>query len=86
MAFVTVKAHAEASPDLANRLAAHVADDIGRFARPDEVRFCSALPKTRSGKIIRRLLKALAAGEEPEGDVTTLEDPGVLAAPAGSER
>jgi acetyl-CoA synthetase len=83
VAFVTVKEHTEASDDLAARLCEHVAADIGRFARPEEVRFAPLLPKTRSGKIMRRILKALAAGQTPEGDVTTLEDPSVLAALKG---
>ena len=80
VAFVTLKEHASSSPELAHQLSEQVATDIGRFARPEEVRFAPLLPKTRSGKIMRRILKALAAGQVPEGDVTTLEDPGVLSA------
>jgi acetyl-CoA synthetase len=83
VAFVTVKSHAEATPELAARLCEHVAADIGRFAKPEEVRFAPVLPKTRSGKIMRRILKALAAGTTPDGDVTTLEDPSVIAALKG---
>ena len=52
--------------------------EIGPIARPDEIRFTDALPKTRSGKIMRRILRALAAGEEVSGDTSTLEDRSVL--------
>ena len=58
---------------------------IGAIARPDDVRFAEALPKTRSGKIMRRLLKEIAAGGQVTGDTTTLEDLSVLAALKGSE-
>lgn len=57
--------------------------EIGKFARPASVRFADAVPKTRSGKIMRRLLAELASGKEPAGDVTTLEDISVLAALRG---
>jgi acetyl-CoA synthetase len=57
----------------------HVAKDIGAIARPDVIRFTNALPKTRSGKIMRRLLRDVAAGKEVTQDTTTLEDFGVLA-------
>jgi len=60
-------------------LADHVGKEIGKFAKPDEVRFADALPKTRSGKIMRRLLKDVAAGREATGDTSTLEDLSVLA-------
>ena len=60
-------------------LRAHVAKEIGALARPDEIRFTDALPKTRSGKIMRRLLRDVAAGVESTGDTTTLEDLTVLA-------
>ena len=60
-------------------LAEHVANEIGKFARPDAVRFADSLPKTRSGKIMRRLLKDIAAGRETKGDISTLEDLNVLA-------
>jgi acetyl-CoA synthetase len=53
--------------------------EIGAFARPDDIRFSDALPKTRSGKIMRRLLRDIAAGKETLGDTTTLEDYAVLA-------
>jgi acetyl-CoA synthetase len=79
VAFVTVKGHVTVSDALKHELAEHVAGEIGRFARPDALRFAEALPKTRSGKIMRRLLKEIAAGKSPTGDTTTLEDFSVLA-------
>jgi acetyl-CoA synthetase len=57
----------------------HVAKEIGPVARPDDSRFTDALPKTRSGKIMRRLLRDIAAGRATVGDTTTLEDYSVLA-------
>ena len=76
--FVTVK---EATPneELRQDLKQHVRKEIGALAQPDDVRFTNALPKTRSGKIMRRLLKDIAAGKETVGDTTTLEDYSVLA-------
>jgi len=59
-------------------LRAWVADQIGPIAKPDEIRFGDNLPKTRSGKIMRRLLRGLAKGEPPQGDVSTLENPSIL--------
>jgi acetyl-CoA synthetase len=56
-----------------------VAEEIGAIAKPDQVRFTDALPKTRSGKIMRRLLKELATSGEVKGDTTTLEDFSVIA-------
>jgi len=56
-----------------------VVKEIGALARPDDIRFTEALPKTRSGKIMRRLLRDVAAGRESTGDTTTLEDLNVLA-------
>jgi len=85
VAFVTLKSTVEASPELEKELAAHVGNEIGKFARPAAVRFADALPKTRSGKIMRRLLAELAAGKEPAGDVTTLEDVSVLATLRGKD-
>ena len=66
-------------------LRAHVAKEIGSFARPDDIRFTDALPKTRSGKIMRRLLRDIASGKESVGDTTTLEDYSVLAKLRGDE-
>ncbi len=77
--FVTVKPGQHPNSDLASRLGEHVANEIGKFARPDQIRFADALPKTRSGKIMRRLLKDVAAGRESTGDTSTLEDLAVLA-------
>jgi len=78
VAFVTLKQGQSPSAELQEELRQRVADEIGKFARPEEVRFADALPKTRSGKIMRRLLNDLASGR-PTGDVTTLEDISVLA-------
>ncbi|MCI0574345.1 MAG: acetate--CoA ligase [Myxococcaceae bacterium] len=80
VAFVTVKKGVEVTPQLEAQLCTHVTKEIGAIARPDVIRFAEALPKTRSGKIMRRLLRDVAAGKESTGDVTTLEDLNVLAA------
>jgi acetyl-CoA synthetase len=77
--FVTVKQGQKAGNELKDALAAHIDKEIGKFARPDVIRFTDSLPKTRSGKIMRRLLKEIAAGSETKGDTTTLEDLSVLA-------
>jgi acetyl-CoA synthetase len=79
VAFVTLKSGIEATTNLKNELRDHVGAHIGAIAKPDDVRFAEALPKTRSGKIMRRLLKEIASGTEVTGDTTTLEDFGVLA-------
>jgi len=73
VAFVTLEGSAEGSTDLEAELKDHVVRQIGAIARPEEVRFTPGLPKTRSGKIMRRLLKDVAEGREL-GDATTLED------------
>jgi len=78
VAFVTLKTGQTASPELAKELKAHVVKVIGAIARPDEIRLTDALPKTRSGKIMRRLLRQVASGEEIKGDTSTLEDRGVV--------
>ena len=85
VAFVTLKTGVEASDALKSELRAHVGKHIGAIAKPDEVRFAEALPKTRSGKIMRRLLKEIASGAKVSGDTTTLEDFNVLAKLAQSE-
>ena len=79
VAFVTLKGNASPSAGLKTELRDHVGVHIGTIAKPDEVRFAEALPKTRSGKIMRRLLKEIASGKSVTGDTTTLEDFGVLA-------
>ena len=78
VAFVTPKLGFIADDALAAELREHVAREIGALARPEEVRFAEALPKTRSGKIMRRLLREIASGSTSRGDTTTLEDQGVL--------
>jgi acetyl-CoA synthetase len=78
-AFVTLEAGQQPSEELRAALKQHVGKEIGAFARPDDIRFTDALPKTRSGKIMRRLLRDIAAGKETLGDTTTLEDYAVLA-------
>jgi acetyl-CoA synthetase len=79
VAFVTLKGSATPSAGLKTELRDHVGVHIGAIAKPDEVRFAEALPKTRSGKIMRRLLKEIAGGKTVTGDTTTLEDFSVLA-------
>ena len=79
VAFVTVKGGITPNAALREELRNHVAKEIGPVAKPDDIRFAEALPKTRSGKIMRRFLKQIAAGGEIKGDSTTLEDFNVLA-------
>jgi acetyl-CoA synthetase len=78
VAFVTLEGSRDGTAELENILKQHVVKEIGAIARPSEIRFTDALPKTRSGKIVRRLLRSLAAGEEIVGDTSTLEDRSVL--------
>jgi len=78
-AFVTLGQGNPPSDALKLELRQHVEKEIGALARPEEIRFTDSLPKTRSGKIMRRLLKDIAAGRESTGDTTTLEDFSVLA-------
>ncbi|MCH6546987.1 MAG: acetate--CoA ligase [Gemmatimonadetes bacterium] len=78
-AFVTLRAGTNSDEALKTTLGRHVVTEIGAIARPDQIRFTDALPKTRSGKIMRRLLRDIAAGKAEVGDTTTLEDYGVLA-------
>jgi acetyl-CoA synthetase len=77
-AFVTVKEGVKATPELADELKEHVVRKIGAIARPDQILFAADLPKTRSGKIMRRLLRDIAEGKAL-GDTTTLADPAVVA-------
>jgi acetyl-CoA synthetase len=78
-AFVTLESGYKPSKELKEELRAWVAKEIGALARPDDIRFTDALPKTRSGKIMRRLLRELATAGEIKGDTTTLEDLQVIA-------
>jgi acetyl-CoA synthetase len=77
-AFVTLKAGIAAKDELKDELKRHVAKKIGALARPDDILFSADLPKTRSGKIMRRLLRDIAEGRAL-GDTTTLADPTVVA-------
>lgn len=77
-AFVTLENTHPPSDDLKAELKQHVVNEIGVIARPGEIRFADALPKTRSGKIIRRFLRNLASGEDIAGDASTMEDQSVL--------
>ena len=79
VAFVTLKGGVATDGNLREELRQHVGKEIGPVAKPDDIRFAEALPKTRSGKIMRRLLKQIAAGGEVKGDTTTLEDLSVIA-------
>jgi len=76
---VTLEHGHSVSEELKQEVRQWVAKEIGALARPDDVRFTDALPKTRSGKIMRRLLRELAETGEVKGDTTTLEDFGVIA-------
>ncbi|MGZ4732191.1 MAG: AMP-binding enzyme, partial [Terriglobales bacterium] len=78
-AFVTLEHGNEPTDALKEELKKWVVKEIGALARPDDIRFSDTLPKTRSGKIMRRLLRELASSGEVKGDTTTLEDFGVIA-------
>ncbi|HLC96551.1 MAG TPA: acetate--CoA ligase [Candidatus Nanoarchaeia archaeon] len=78
-AFVTLKKGVKKSPSLVDELRMHVAKEIGPIAKPDKIQFADMLPKTRSGKIMRRILKAIAEGKNDVGNTTTLADPSVVA-------
>ena len=77
-AFVTLREGSHGSPELLEELRAHVGKKIGAIAKPDDIIFTADLPKTRSGKIMRRLLRDIAEGRAL-GDVSTLADPAVVA-------
>jgi acetyl-CoA synthetase len=81
VAFIILKNGVQAGSGLKDALRAHVAKEIGPIAKPDDIRFADGLPKTRSGKIMRRLLKEVAASPNGEikGDTSTLEDLTILA-------
>ncbi|MEK7468873.1 MAG: acetate--CoA ligase [Planctomycetota bacterium] len=78
-AFVTLRSGNQKSDALKKELQDHVSKNLGSFAKPEMIRFTDALPKTRSGKIMRRLLRKIATGDGTLGDTTTLEDLSVLA-------
>ncbi len=78
VAYVTPKDSVTDLKDLQEQLKRHVVSEIGALARPEAIFFTKTLPKTRSGKIMRRLLKDLAAGKAATGDTTTLENPGLV--------
>ncbi|MBI3829397.1 MAG: acetate--CoA ligase [Planctomycetes bacterium] len=78
-AFVTLKDGQHPAESVKDALRAHVAKEIGALAKPKQIRFTGSLPKTRSGKIMRRLLRDIASGKEQIGDTTTLEDYSILA-------
>lgn len=78
-AFVTLVTGVDPTPKLHDAIIAHVVSQLGAVARPDQLRFTQAVPKTRSGKIMRRLLREIAATGEVKGDTTTLEDFSVVA-------
>ena len=77
-AFVTLKGKNKKNLKLEKELSNWVVKEIGAIARPDYMRFTDALPKTRSGKIMRRLLRDIASGSDKIGDTSTLEDVSVL--------
>ena len=79
VAFVTPRSQTELGGDFKNEVRSHVARAIGPIAKPADVHLTDSLPKTRSGKIMRRLLRDIASGKETVGDTTTLEDYSVLA-------
>ncbi len=83
VAFVTLRT--DPTDELKQELKMHVRKEIGALAQPDDIRFATALPKTRSGKIMRRLLRDIASGKEEVGDTSTLEDYTVLAKIRGDE-
>jgi len=78
-AFVTLKVGIDKTDELKKELVAHVRKEIGPIATPEKIQFADALPKTRSGKIMRRILTKIAAGDINNlGDTTTLADPSVV--------
>jgi acetyl-CoA synthetase len=78
-AFVTLEGGRRGDDALRTELQQHVVKEIGALARPDDLRFTDTLPKTRSGKIMRRLLRQIASGDQTLGDTSTLEDLSSLA-------
>ena len=84
-AFVTLGPGVDENDALVATLREHVGKEIGAIAKPDMIRFTPALPKTRSGKIMRRLLRDIAAGRDSNQDTTTLEDVSILAKLRGQD-
>ena len=78
VAFLSLEKDVSTSSELVQDLKKHVVNEIGIIAKPDKIIISDALPKTRSGKIMRRILRSLAAGEKISGDISTLEDSSVL--------
>ena len=78
VAFISLETGKASTDELVEELRRHVGKEIGPIAKPDDIRFTDSLPKTRSGKIMRRILRSLASGQEVKGDVSTLEDRSVL--------
>ncbi len=78
VAFVSLEKDVNSSPELVENLKKHVVKEIGIIAKPEKIIISDSLPKTRSGKIMRRILRSLAAGEKISGDISTLEDSSVL--------
>ena len=78
VAFLSLEKDVSTSSELVEYLKKHVVNEIGIIAKPDKIIISDALPKTRSGKIMRRILRSLAAGEKISGDISTLEDSSVL--------
>ena len=78
VAFVSLEKEVKNSSELEDELKKHVINEIGIIAKPEKIIFSDSLPKTRSGKIMRRILRTLAAGEKISGDISTLEDSSVL--------
>jgi len=78
VAFLSLEKNVESSPELEEDLKKHVVNEIGIIAKPEKIIISDSLPKTRSGKIMRRILRSLAEGEKISGDISTLEDSSVL--------
>jgi acetyl-CoA synthetase len=86
-AYVTLKTGIDPQPDLEKELKNHVRQEIGPIALPDKIQFTDALPKTRSGKIMRRILVKIAAGETSDfGDTSTLADPSIVESLVGNKK
>ena len=77
-AFVTLKKGIKATDKLKKDIITHVANHMGHIAKPSKIQFTDDLPKTRSGKIMRRILKAIAEGKKDIGSTTTLADPNII--------